>query len=84
MTGRDILTTDSKVSVKSQTVRPAEVRERLGFGPGDRLRSVITPDGIRIETARPEGEDSFVTFEDPFVTFTEWAGAADEEAYGNL
>ncbi|KQP82803.1 MULTISPECIES: AbrB/MazE/SpoVT family DNA-binding domain-containing protein [unclassified Methylobacterium] len=77
MTGRDVLTTYSKVSVKSQTVLPAEVRERLGIGPGDRLRYVITPDGIRIEKARPEGED-------PFVTFTEWAGAADEEAYGNL
>ncbi|KQO64044.1 MULTISPECIES: AbrB/MazE/SpoVT family DNA-binding domain-containing protein [unclassified Methylobacterium] len=77
MTGRDVLTAYSKVSVKSQTVLPAEVRERLGIGPGDRLRYVITRDGIRIEKARPEGED-------PFVTFTEWASAADEEAYGNL
>ena len=55
MTGRDVLTAYSKVSVKSQIVLPAEVRARLGVGPGDRLRYVITPDGIRIAPVDDEG-----------------------------
>lgn len=67
----------SKISVKSQTVLPAEVRERLNIRPGDRLRYLLTQDGIRIEKAPTEGED-------PFVTFTEWAGQADEEDYADL
>lgn len=67
----------SKVSVKSQTVLPAEVRERLAVGPGDRLLYVLAPDGIRIEKAPPEGED-------PFVSFTEWGGPVDEEDYADL
>ena len=67
----------SKVSVKSQTVLPAEVRERLAISPGDRLRYLITPDGIRIEKAPVETED-------PFVAFTEWGGSIDEEDYADL
>jgi len=68
----------SKVSVKSQTVLPREVRERLRIGPGDRLRYLLEADGVRIEKEAPQ-ED-----EDPFTTFTEWAGGADDEAYGDL
>lgn len=67
----------SKVSVKSQTVLPAEVRERLAILPGDRLRYLITPDGIQIEKAPAEGED-------PFASFTEWGGSIDEEDYADL
>lgn len=68
----------SKVSVKSQTVLPREVRERLGVKPGDRLRYVLDDAGVRIERTAPNEED------DPFATFTEWAGEADEEAYAKL
>lgn len=68
----------SKVSVKSQTVLPREVRERLGVKPGDRLRYVLDDSGVRIERGAPSEED------DPFATFSEWAGEADEEAYANL
>lgn len=67
----------SKVSVKSQTVLPREVRERLGIGPGDRLRYLFDEDGIRIEK-ETQRED------DPFIAFTEWASEADDEAYGDL
>ncbi|MBX9932057.1 MAG: AbrB/MazE/SpoVT family DNA-binding domain-containing protein [Methylobacterium sp.] len=77
MNARAIRTAYSKVSVKSQTVLPAEVRERLGIAPGDRLRYLLTPDGIRIEKAPLEGED-------PFVAFTEWAGPIDDEDYADL
>ena len=68
----------SKVSVKSQTVLPREVRERLGVGPGDRLRYVFDTDGIRIEKETQREDD------DPFIAFSEWASEADDEAYGDL
>lgn len=77
MAARNVKTVYSKISVKSQTVLPAEVRERLSIGPGDRLRYLLTQDGVRIEKAPPDSED-------PFVTFTEWAGAIDEEDYADL
>lgn len=77
MSARAVRTAYSKVSVKSQTVLPAEVRERLSIAPGDRLRYLITPDGIRIEKAPAEGDD-------PLAAFTEWAGPADEEDYADL
>jgi bifunctional DNA-binding transcriptional regulator/antitoxin component of YhaV-PrlF toxin-antitoxin module len=68
----------SKVSVKSQTVLPREVRERLGVGPGDRLRYVFDASGVRLEKEAPREE------EDPFVAFGEWSSEADEAAYGDL
>ena len=42
----------SKVSVKSQTVIPREVREQLGLQPGDTLRYRLTEDGVQIESWR--------------------------------
>ena len=68
----------SKMSVKSQTVVPREVRDRLRVGPGDRLRYVIDENGVRIEKGTAHEED------DPFATFAEWASEADEEAYADL
>jgi antitoxin PrlF len=66
----------SKLSVKSQTVLPREVRERLGVGPGDRLRYVLDARGVRVEKAVEE--------DDPFAAFSEWSSEADEAAYGDL
>jgi antitoxin PrlF len=68
----------SKVSVKSQTVLPRVVRERLGIGPGDRLRYLFDAEGVRIEKESQRQAD------DPFIAFTEWASEADDEAYGDL
>jgi antitoxin PrlF len=68
----------SKVTTKSQTVIPREVRERLGIKPGDRLRYEMTVEGVKIRKAERAAED------DPFAVFTEWAGEADEKAYGSL
>lgn len=68
----------SKISVKSQTVIPREVRQRLGVKPGDRLRYRLTDDGVLLDKA-PAAEG-----EDPFAAFSEWSGAADEKAYGDL
>jgi AbrB family looped-hinge helix DNA binding protein len=68
----------SKISVKSQTVLPAEVRQRLGVSAGDRLRYVIENGTVRIEKAGPDLQ------EDPFAAFTEWASPEDDEAFADL
>jgi antitoxin PrlF len=68
----------SKVSVKSQTVIPREVRERLGLKPGDTLRYRLTGDGVLLDKAPANEAD------DPFVMFTEWSNEADEKAYADL
>jgi antitoxin PrlF len=68
----------SKVSVKSQTVIPREVRERLDLRPGDTLRYRLTKDGVLIDKALANEAD------DPFATFSEWSSEADEKAYGGL
>ena len=67
----------SKVSVKSQTVLPRAVRARLDIKPGDTLRYRLTEQGILVDKAPSDSDD-------PFASFSEWAGAADEKAYGKL
>jgi antitoxin PrlF len=64
----------SKVSVKSQTVIPREVRECLGLKPGDTLRYRLTAEGVLLEKAT----------DDPLAAFSEWLGEADEKAYVSL
>jgi antitoxin PrlF len=68
----------SKVSVKSQTVIPREVRKRLALQPGDTLRYRVTEKGVLLDKAPANDTD------DPFAAFSEWSGEADEKAYGNL
>lgn len=68
----------SKLSVKSQTVLPRAVRERLRVGPGDSIRYVLGADGVRLEKAQAREDD------DPFAAFGEWSSASDEEAYAGL
>ena len=68
----------SKITSKSQTVIPREVREKLGVGPGDRLAYVLTDKGFLIAKANSGLED------DPFATFNEWSSKADDEAYADL
>ena len=70
--------TFSKVSVKSQTVIPREVRQRLHLPPGDTLRYRVTDAGVLLDKAPANEAD------DPFATFSEWANEADEKAYGSL
>jgi antitoxin PrlF len=67
----------SKVSVKSQTVLPRAVRSQLGIKPGDTLRYRIVEQGVLIDKAVTEVDD-------PFASFSEWSGEADEKAYGKL
>jgi antitoxin PrlF len=68
----------SKVSVKSQTVIPREVRERLGLKPGDTLRYRVTDEGVLLDKAPASEAD------DPFAAFSEWSSEADVKAYGDL
>ena len=68
----------SKVSVKSQTVIPREVRERLDLKPGDTLRYRVTDEGVLLDKAPTNEAD------DPFATFSEWSNEADEKAYGRF
>jgi antitoxin PrlF len=67
----------SKVSVKSQTVLPRAVRERLNIRPGDTLRYRVTEQGVLLDKASPAEDD-------PFAAFSEWSGEADEKAYADL
>jgi AbrB family looped-hinge helix DNA binding protein len=67
----------SKVSVKSQTEIPREVRERLKLKPGDTLRYRVTDDGVLLDKATEAGDD-------PFAAFSEWTSEADEKASGGL
>lgn len=67
----------SKITSKSQTVIPREVRDLLGLKPGDRLRYRKTPAGIVIEKAGSMEDD-------PFAVFTEWSSAEDDKAYEAL
>ena len=68
----------SKVSVKSQTVLPLEVRRRLGIGPGDKLRYIIGETGVTISKLPAPVEH------DPFVAFAEWSSPEDDEAFADL
>jgi antitoxin PrlF len=70
--------TYSKVSTKSQTVIPRAVRDRLQIRPGDMLRYRLTDEGVLLDKAPASEAD------DPFATFSEWAGEADEKAYADL
>ena len=65
----------SKVSVKSQTVIPREVRAQLKLKPGDTLRYRMSEDGILLDKATEAGDA-------PFAVFSEWTSEADENAYG--
>jgi AbrB family looped-hinge helix DNA binding protein len=66
----------AKVSVKSQTVLPREVRDTLGIKPGDTLRYRITDQGVLIDKASAQ--------DDPFSSFSEWSSEADDKAYAKL
>jgi len=71
----------SRVSVKSQTVIPREVRARLGLKPGDRLRYRLTARDVVIERAPPLDADWLRSLES---TLSEWSSAQDAAAYDDL
>ena len=66
-----------RITAKAQTTIPLAVRRALGLRPGD-LISYEVKDGVAIlSRAEPRAED-------PFASFEEWAGDADQRAYAKL
>jgi antitoxin PrlF len=68
----------SKITSKSQTVIPREVREHLGLKLGDNVRYAVTESCVQIAKTEKAAQD------DRFTVFSEWTSEADEKAYGNL
>ena len=71
-------TVQSKISVKSQTVLPLAVREKLGVKPGDTLLYIFDAQGIRLEKSAATMDEA------AFASFTEWASTEDDVAYVDL
>lgn len=68
----------SKLTSKSQTVIPREIRARLELKPGDVVRYRLTEAGVVIDKL-PQQSD-----EDSLASFSEWTSPSDDEAYGGL
>ena len=72
----------AKITSKSQTTIPREVREALHVGAGDFIVWELSKDGsARVRKARALDRDYLRALEG---TLTEWSSAADEEAYRRL
>lgn len=69
---------ESKITSKSQTVIPREVREWLKVGPGDRLRYRAAANGV-VVLERADSPEI-----DPFIDWWEWATPEDDEAFDYL
>jgi antitoxin PrlF len=76
--GRNTMIT-SKLTSKSQTTVPQAVRRALHLNPGDQIVYEITDGQVILTKA-----EAPISQDDPFRTFGEWTGQADEEAYANL
>lgn len=68
----------SQLTSKAQTTIPQPVRTALHLKEGDAIAYQIEGDRVVITRARSEFAD------DPFATFSEWAGDADRQAYAKL
>jgi len=72
----------AKITSKGQTTIPADVRAALQVGPGDLIAWEVQSDGsARIRRVQPLDIEYLRAVEG---TLSEWAGAADEEAYRGL
>ncbi|MBX3453554.1 AbrB/MazE/SpoVT family DNA-binding domain-containing protein [Ferrovibrio sp.] len=70
----------SRLTSKSQTVLPKEVREALGLKPGDLVGYRI--EGRKITLVPLQASDEVK--DDPFATFSEWASETDAKGYASL
>lgn len=72
----------AKVTSKGQTTIPQEIRALLNVKPGDMLAWEALPSGeVRVRRVEPMDLEYLRAVEG---TLSEWAGAADEEAYRGL
>lgn len=76
--GQEAAILTSRLTSKGQTTVPKNVRLELKLQEGDMLEFELM-DGYAIvrKARRPHGND-------PFATFPEWAGEADQRAYADL
>lgn len=68
----------SKLTSKAQTTIPQPVRTALRLKAGDDIAYLIEGDRVYLTRAKVDAAD------DPFASFSEWAGEADCRAYGRL
>lgn len=72
----------AKVTAKGQTTIPRAIRVALNVAPGDLLAWEAGDNGTAtVRRVQPMDMDYLRAIE---CTLSEWAGAADEEAYGEL
>lgn len=72
----------AKITAKGQTTIPQDVRNALHVSPGDLIAWEVGADGTAIvRRVQPLDLDYLRAVEG---TLSEWASAADEEAYGGL
>lgn len=71
----------AKITSKSQTTVPREVREALKAGPGDTLAYRIGPDGVSVTRVEPV-DWSYLRSLEP--TLSEWNTVEDSAAFDDL
>ncbi len=72
----------AKITAKGQTTVPRDVRAALNVTPGDLIAWEVDASGIAtVRRVQPLDIEYLRAVEG---TLTEWAGAADEEAYRGL
>ncbi|HEY4113306.1 MAG TPA: type II toxin-antitoxin system PrlF family antitoxin [Rhizomicrobium sp.] len=71
----------SKLTKKSQTTVPKEVRDALNAKPGDTLVYRITKGRVTLARAEPLDKTYLKSLES---TLSEWNSAEDAEAYDDL
>lgn len=71
----------AKITSKSQTTVPREVREALKAGPGDTLAYRIDAQGVRVTKVEPLDWDHVRSLE---TTLSEWNTAEDAAAFDDL
>ncbi len=72
----------AKITAKGQTTIPRDVRAALHVVPGDLIAWDVAANGTAtVRRVQPMDVDYLRALEG---TLSEWAGAADDEAYGEL
>jgi bifunctional DNA-binding transcriptional regulator/antitoxin component of YhaV-PrlF toxin-antitoxin module len=70
----------SKLTAKSQTVIPRDVRTLLGLEVGDVVRYCVSDVGVIMDKLSATAEPS----DDALESFDEWQSATDKAAFGDL
>ena len=72
----------AKITAKGQTTIPQDIRAALNVAPGDLIAWEVGPNGVAtVRRVQPMDLEYMRAVEG---TLSEWAGAADEEAYRDL